>query len=298
MRLATSGGRPPSLGSKKPGLADALGPEQRGLRQRHGHVLEDLHRVVGGDAGVDHALGAGAGHLLPERAVVGRRLVDAVVALDVQPLLLGGDLDVLAQARAVDLLVVEDVGGAAALVLGQRDQRGALEGVLGEHAHVRALARRVVLVRLPGLRARIVGGDADRGVARADLRHAGLVEDRQRDGRGTGVELADVADRAVVGGRLASVRRRRARLPAARLRGRVVQRLELDVEVADLAAGLLERELRAVDRGHRLRAGGTLQRQARVDRQLPAAAVSAATASLVTATGHQPEADEDPCERC
>ena len=115
---------------------------------------------------------------------------------------------------------------------------------------------------------------------------AGLVEDRQRDGRRAGVELADVADRGVVGGRLAGVGRRRARLPAAGLRGRVVERLVLDREVAGLAAGLLERELGAVDRRHGLRPRRALQRQARVDRQLsppPPPAARAAPAVVAAA---------------
>ena len=48
----------------------------------------------------------------------------------------------------------------------------------------------------------------------------------------------------------------------------VVQRCELDRELPGLVAGLLERELGAVDRGHRLRPRRALQRQARVDREL------------------------------
>ena len=193
-----------------------------------------------------------------------------------------------ARPDAVDLLVVEDVGARAALLLGEGGQRRALVGVLGQHARVGALAGRVVLVRLAGLGAGVVGGDADRGVARADLGDAGLVEDRQRDRRRAGVELADVADGRVVARDLERVGGRHARLPAALLGGRVVERLVLDRELAGLAAGLLERELRAVDRGLRLRPGRALQRQARVDRErllrcrpcLVAAAVG-----LVAATG-------------
>ena len=212
-----------------------------------------------------------------ERAVVGGVLVDALVALDLQADLLGRQLDVLGQARAVDLLVVEDVGRGAVLLLGQRRQRGALVGVLGQDAGVGAHAGRVVLVGLAGRGAGVVGRDADRGVARADLRDAGLVEDRQRDRGGAGVELADVADRRLVAARLARVGGRRVGLPARRLRGRVVERDVLDRELAGLGARLLERELGAVDRRHGLRARRALQRQRRVDRQLLAGGLAAAS---------------------
>ena len=114
---------------------------------------------------------------------------------------------------------------------------------------------------------------------------AGLVEDRQRDRRRAGVELADVADRGVVAA------------PALRALADVAfgsqpaacavessSDVVLDRELPGLAAGLLERELGAVDRRLRLRARRALQRQARVDRQRlgrrasPPAAPSAAAA--------------------
>ena len=99
-RLATFGGQAALLGIEEAGLADALGAEQRRLGQRDGHVLEDLHGVVGGDAAVDHAVGAGARDLLPERAVVGSGLVDAVVALDLQAAVsLAASSTLLGQAR-------------------------------------------------------------------------------------------------------------------------------------------------------------------------------------------------------
>jgi hypothetical protein len=68
-----------------------------------------------------------------------------------------------------------------------------------------------------------------------------------------GVELADVDGRGVVLRRLAGVGGDRLRSPRARLRGRVVERLVVDGDVAGLAAGLLERQLDAVHHGRRLR---------------------------------------------
>ena len=213
-----------------------------------------------------HAVGRRGLGLLRQRAVVGRVLVDRLVGGDRQALRLGRGLDVARQARAVDLLVVEQLHLGAAVLLHQRRQRGALDRVLGDDAGVGALPRRVVLVRLTGRRARLVRGQADGRVGRADLRDAGLVEDRDRHGAGARVELAEVDGRRLVLRGLARVGRGLLRRPVGRLGGRVVERRVLDADVARLAAGLLERQLGAVDRGLGLRAAGPLQRIGRVDR--------------------------------
>ena len=70
-----------------------------------------------------------------------------------------------------------------------------------------------------------------------------------------------------------------ARVPLARRRRGVVEADVLDRELADLAAGLLERELLAVDDVCRLRPRVALQRQARVDGQRRAASAAAAAAA-------------------
>src|SRR5688572_90977 len=82
---------------------------------------------------------------------------------DLEPDALGRELHVPGQPGAVDLLVVEDEGRVAVLLLGERGDRRALVGVLREDARVRPLARGVVLLRLAGLGAGIVGRDPDGG---------------------------------------------------------------------------------------------------------------------------------------
>ena len=225
--------------------------------------------------------------LRAERAVVGRVLVDALVALDLQPDLLGRQLDVLGQAGAVDLLVVEDVGRGAALLLGERGQRGALVGVLGQHAGVGALRRSGSTC--PARRARPPGSSEVMPTAvlpgltcaiPASLR---IGSDTRRR---AGVELADVADR------------RRRPEPALRALADVapgsqppawaVESSSDSYSIGNLPAlppRLLERELGAVDRGHRLRPRRALQRQARVDRQrLRPLTAAAATAAVLVLT--------------
>ena len=146
--------------------------------------------------------------------------------------------------------------------------RRALDRVLGHHAGVRARLGRVVLVGLARIGTGLVRGQTDRGVGRGDLRDAGLVQDRQRDLRTTGVELAEVEDRGLVLNGLAGVLGSLTLVRGARVLGRgVVQRDVLDLVLADLAARLLERKLLAVDDGLRLLLGRALQRQARIDRQ-------------------------------
>ena len=174
--------------------------------------------------------------------------------------------DLVGEALPVDLLVVEDVRLRAALLLLVGDLRRGLDVVGGDDAPEGALAGRVVLVGL-ALVGALGAGQADVVFDGRDLQDAGLVDDRDRDRRGARVELAEVGDRRLVLRGLARVRRDLARLPlAGRGRG-VVERDVLDRELADLAAGLLQGELLAVDDGLRLRPRVALQRQARVDGQ-------------------------------
>src|SRR5215210_3398686 len=279
------GGDAALLRVREAGLGDAVRAVELRVRQGRREVLVDLHRVVGGDARVHHAVRAGALGLGGQRAVVRRVLVDRLVGDDLEALLLRGVLDVPREAGPVDLLVVQDLHLGAAILLHERRERGALNGVLRDDAGVRALAARVVLVRLAGLGAGLVGVEAHGRVGRGDLRDARLVEDRDRDRGAARVELADVDGGRIVLRRLAGVGGDRLRSPRAGLGGRVVEGLVVDRDVAGLAAGLLERQLDAVHHGRRLRTRRALQRKGRVDRHgaLSVAASSTAAAAAVTA---------------
>ena len=180
-------------------------------------------------------------------------------------------------ALPVDLLVIQDVGLLAALILLVGHLGCRLNVVGGNDAPEGALAGRVVLVRL-ALVGALGAGQADVGVRRRDLQDVRLVEDRDRDRRGPRVELAEVDDGGRVLGGLACVGRGLARIPLARRRRGVVEADVLDRELPDLAAGLLERELLAVDHVCRLRSRVTLQGKAGIDGQRRAASAATATA--------------------
>src|SRR5438105_10299463 len=108
-------------------------------------------------------------------------------------------------------------------------------------------------------------GELQGGVRRADLQDPGLVEDRDRDRRGSRVELPEVSDRGLVLGRLAGVRGRLPRIPLPGLSRGVIEGLVRELALARLVAGLGQRELLALDHVQRLPAAGALQREARVD---------------------------------
>jgi hypothetical protein len=203
------------------------------------------------------------------------------------------------QAGPEDLLVVGHEDLRAAILLHERRESGALDGVLRHDAGVGARPGRVVLVRLARVRARLVGGQANCGVRGTDLRNPALIEDRDRDGRSARVELAEVDSRRAVLSGLAGIGLGRLRRPGSSLRGRVVERLVLDREVTGLTARLIERELDAVHESCRLRTGGALERQRRVDGEGLAPATTAAgvpTTTVVVATArgdaHRKRADE------
>jgi hypothetical protein len=177
-----------------------------------------------------------------------------------RPCWAGDLLDLVGEALPVDLLVVQDVELRAAVVLHVGRLRGGLDVVRGHDAGVRALAGGVVLLRLALLGA-FGARQAHVGVRRGHHRDSGLVEDRQRDGRSAGVELADVADRRVVAHDLAGVGGRLAGIPLAGRRGRVVERDVLQRVVAGLATGLIERELDAAHDVLGLRARVALEGQ-------------------------------------
>src|SRR4051812_14334399 len=260
--------------------AHAVASEQR-LHARNGsRVLHGLHAVRLDLAGVDEAIRL---DLRRERAVVGRLRVDAVIRVDLQTRLRGDHGHVASEARAVGGLRVPDRDRRAAGLLGSRDERCGLDGVLRDDTRVRALARRVVLVRLAGLGAGLVRGQADVGVRRADLSDTGLVQDRDRHLRDARVVLTDVADAVLVRDGLASVLRRLALVRRAGGRKRVVETLVVDRVLADLATDRVESETGPVLDGLALRSRGALQRHARIDRQARSVDLRSAVAARATA---------------
>src|SRR3954452_17299131 len=277
------------------GLSHAVRAEELRRRHRGVQVLPELHGVVLGDAAEEDAVGALPLDRAGQRAVVRGLRVDALVAEDRQALGLGRRDDVVRQALAVDLLVVQDVGLRAAVVLLVRDLRRRLDVVGGHDAPVGPLARGVVLVGL-ALVGALGARQADSGVRRRDLQDPGLIEDRDRDGRSAGVELAQVGDGRLVLRRLAGVAGGGARVPLAGRRGGVVERDVLDGVLAHLAAGLLKGELLAIDERDGLRTRVALQREARIDGQGGGAGASTRTAGagaaavlVVAATGSDSE---------
>src|SRR5829696_81314 len=213
-------------------------------------VLDELGRVVLDDAAEVDGVGVGLCDLVHKRTVVGRRTVYTLAADDVDALVLRGLLELVGEALAVGLLVVEDVDGLEALVQHQRDAGLALLVVGHDHAGVVALARRVVLLRLVRLTARL--GQADVGVRGADHAEPGLVEDRDLHRRAPRVEGPDPADDLLVLGRRLRVLRALGRVPLPCLRRGVVQDLVFNVDVARLVVPLLQRQLYGVDHGRGL----------------------------------------------
>src|SRR4028118_642395 len=158
---------------------DAVGADEEDLVVGHPGadlVLDELGGVVLDDAAEVNGVRLRLGDLVHQRAVVGGRAVDALATQDLDALLLGGLLELVGEALAVGLLVVEDVDGLHALLHHERGAGLALLVVGHDHAGVVALAGRVVLVRLVGLAAGLC--QADVGVGRADHRKARLVEGR------------------------------------------------------------------------------------------------------------------------
>ena len=217
---------------------DPVTAVQLDLRMRRADVLHGLDAVRLDLAGEHEAVGLDRRGL---RTVVRRLGIDPDVALHLQAELGRGLLEVAREARRVGRLRVPDLDRLASVVLGRRRQGRALDDVGRNDARVRALARRVVLVGLTGLRARLVRGQAHVGVGRADLRDARLVEDRKRDLRRARVVLAQVGDRGRIAHRLAGVLADRRVVGLAGRCGRVVQRGVGDRVVADLVVGRLRR---------------------------------------------------------
>src|SRR5581483_6359365 len=207
-----------------------------------------------------------------------------VVALDLEALLRPDHLHVACETGRVGGLRVPHGSRLTAGLLRRRDERRRLDRVLGHDSGIGARLRRVVLVRLARLGARLVGRQADVRVRRADLSDPRLVEDRDRDLRDARVVLADVADRVLVRHGLARVLGGLPLVGRAGRRERVVETDVLDRVLADLAAHLIEREPSAVLDRLALAARGALERNAGVDRQRGAGDLAAATAASAAPT--------------
>ncbi len=159
-------------------------------------------------------------------------------------------------------------------------ERGALDRVLRNDPEVMPRARRVVLVGLALVGARLVRRQTHGGVRRADLGDRDLVQDRDRDCARARVELADVGNRRVVLSDLARVRRGGLGRPRTGLGGRVVERRVLHRRLAGLSTRLLEGELDALDHGRGLRTRRALERKRRVDVDRRPTALAAAVAAV------------------
>ena len=80
-------------------------------------------------------------------------------------------------------------------------------------------------------------------VPRAHLEHAGASQNRDRVQRGAWRQLADVGDRARIGGRDVGILYDQGRIPLPGDRARVVESPEIHLETIDHVAGLRDREL-------------------------------------------------------
>src|SRR5215213_5876755 len=279
---------------------DAVGSDEGDLVVGHAGadlVLDELGRVILDDAAEVDGVRVGLRDLVHQRAVVGRRAVYPLAADHLYALILRGLLELVGEALAVSLLVVEDVDRLESLIQHQRDAGLALLVVGHDHAGVVELARRVVLLGLgrvgAGLR------QADVGVRRADHAEPGLVEDRDLDRRAPGVERPDPADDLLVlRGRL-RVLGALGGVPLPGLRRGVVQDLVLDVDVARLVVPLLQGQSNGVDHGRGLGPVCPLHRQVAHDlgggslSPTPATATARAAAPDDQQRGGQPQYRQD-----
>ena len=235
------------------------------VRAEHGDlVLDHLGAVLVDQAAEEDRVGVGAADLPEERLVARRLRIPGLEAGDLDPDGLRGVPEVRRDAEAVGLLVVQDVDARDALLLGELGHGRALVRVMRDDAGVVAAARGVVLVRLGRVATGPALGEADVRVRGRDHRDAAarsLVQHRDLDRGAARVERADDADDLLVAGIGLRVRRALARVPLARLSGRVVARLVGDVVVAGLEVRLLEE---VADRLHdldRLRTRRALERE-------------------------------------
>src|SRR5918992_1295883 len=199
-------------------------------------VLYKLSGVVLDNAAEVDRLGVLLVDLVHQRAVVGGGAVDALAPQNLYAGALGNLLELVGEALAVGLLVVEHVDGLYPPLFEQGRARRALLVVGHDHAGVVALARRVVLLGLIGLSA--LFGQTDVGVGRAD--HAD--------------------DIFVLGGVL-RVLSALGLIPLPGLRRGVVEGLVFDLDIPSLAVALLYRQLYGIDHRRALGPVRPLKRQ-------------------------------------
>ena len=141
--------------------------------------------------------------------------------------------------------------------------RGLGLGEIGGHQPRKRLDPvRIEVARVAGEVERVAVGEADVAAAGADLQDVVLVVERQRDRRRGRVEVADVGDRAEI--RRGGVRREPGLggLRGAGYRvGGIVEGGEAHVQLADVAAGVVERQRLAVGDVGSLRGARAEQRQ-------------------------------------
>ena len=199
-------------------LEEAVGPHEADPRGHQPHFLhladDDLGARLDDAAQVDE-IGAGGAHLGEDGLLVGLLPVDALVGHHREPDLLGGGLEDVGDALAVQLLVVEDEHLLHAEPLGPLGADRALDVVGRDRPEVVHEARRTVDLRLAGRRALLLG-EAGVRVGRSDLGHVGPVVDRDRDLGRPGVVRADVEDRERIRRPPCSRSRPRPRRPTCR----------------------------------------------------------------------------------
>ena len=212
-------------------------------------------------------IGAGGADLGQHRLLVGLLPVDALVGHDRQPDLLGGGLEDVGDAFAVELLVVEDVDLLDAHPLGPLGGHRALDVVGRDRPEVVHEAARPVDLRLAGRRAALLR-EPGVGVGRRDLCHVRAVVDRDRDLGRAGVVGADVDDGERIADGLVRVLGLDGAVPLAGLRRGVVEVHDLEAVAGDGAVDFRHREVDAVLHAGALGQHRALHRPRRVEAQL------------------------------
>ena len=221
-------------------------------------------------AGEEHRLSARAGDLFDlsaEHRPRGYR--HAVVPRDADTGPFGIASDEFSERDLERVLVVHHVHAAHAERAHQRRLRGRLCRITGLQAAERAPPAGVEALGL--VLARVErGGEPHVGTPGADLQDAGGIDQRQRDSGRDRAVLAQIGDRARVLRRHLGIGSGDPGVELAGARVRVIERHEAHAQAPHVTAGVGQREPLAVDHFLGDLRRGSLQRQARVDRQLAA----------------------------
>ena len=251
-------------------LEEPVRPHEAGARRDQPDLLHLADDHLG--AGLDDAaqvdeIGAGGADLGQHRLLIGLLPVDALVGDHGEADLLGGGLEDVGDALAVELLVVEDVHLLRAEALGPLGGDRALDVVGRDRPEVVDVPAGPVDLRLARGRPALLGQPRV-GIGRRDLRHVGAVGDRDRDLGGAGIVGADVDDGERIADGLVRVLRLHRAVPLARLRGGVVEVHHLEAVPGDGASGLGDGEVDAVLHAGALGQHRALHRPRRVQAQL------------------------------